>query len=91
MQEKIIEEIQSVIITLLENPDQDQRFDNLVKLYQLINNLKKMFPEKMLKDYLEFIDSMEIFLENCCNASFLNENQEMLLPSLEVLSEMCLL
>ena len=87
MQEKIIEEIHSVIITLLDNKDQTVKFDRIVKLCQLINNLKKMFPKKMLKEYLEFIDSMEIFLENCSNENFLNENQEILLSSLELLSE----
>ena len=87
MQEKIIEEIYSVIITLLDNKDQTVKFDCIVKLCQLINNLKKMFPKKMLKEYLEFIDSMEFFLENCSNENFLNENQEILLSSLELLSE----
>ena len=42
MQEKIIEEIHSVIITLLDNKDQTVKFDRIVKLCQLINNLKKM-------------------------------------------------
>ena len=75
MQEKIIEEIHSVIITLLDNKDQTVKFDRIVKLCQLINNLKKMFPKKMLKEYLEFIDSMEIFLENCSNENFLRSEE----------------
>ncbi len=87
MQEKIIEEIHSVIITLLDNKDQTVKFDRIVKLCQLINNLKKVFPKIRLKEYLEVIESMEIFLENCSNENFLNENQEILLSSLELLAE----
>lgn len=91
MQEKIIEEIQRIIGILADDINKDEQQNkevaDILKLYQLLEKLKQAFPENVLSNYIEFLDSLEIFLGNCGSEVFLSENIEMLLSSLELLSE----
>ena len=90
MQEKVIHEIQKTIVALIENVktgDYQNGNNRIIKLYQLIGNLVKVFPENVLSEYIDFFDSLKIFLENCLHGNFLNENMEILLSSLDLLTE----
>lgn len=91
MQEIIINEIKNTVVSLMDNVKKQENYSDrikiIVKLYQLIDNFKKVFPEKAIVEYIEFFNSLEMFLEKCGNDIFLNNNKEMMLSSLELMIE----
>ena len=91
MQEKIIIEISRIIKALLEELNTDAmnetKKDDVIKLYQLLRGIKIYFPPVMLNEYLEFINSLEVFLGQCTDEKFLEANKEMAVSSLELLYE----